>query len=199
MRNAPNHEATQASELDSDQQDSAQVAALAASQVHPDSALPSRPSESQSVPNSAHMAVDHQCEKATATNAGNLSAFSPSDQQYLEWCERHDLPDHLSRDAFDDAVSLYLTGTNIAAAPNTAGLAHGHRDDYYLMANCRALLSTRRTKMPNWSLAAELFATGSNSARKICYDAGIDPDGYRVERACKTADKGAARAASTQG
>lgn len=43
MRNGPHPETTRMSELDSDQQDSAQVAALAASQVHPDSALPSRP------------------------------------------------------------------------------------------------------------------------------------------------------------
>lgn len=42
MRNAARHEAPGISELDSDQQDSAQVAALAASQVHPESALPSR-------------------------------------------------------------------------------------------------------------------------------------------------------------
>jgi hypothetical protein len=31
----------------------------------------------------------------------------------------------------------------------------------------------------------ELFATGSTSAHKICVDAGIDPDGYKVERALK--------------
>jgi hypothetical protein len=47
-----------------------------------------------------------------AAGAGRLPAFTPSEQQYMDWCERHDLPDHLSRDAFDDATSLYLTVTS---------------------------------------------------------------------------------------
>jgi len=38
--------------------------------------------------------------------------FTPTEQQYAEWCERHDLPKHLSRDAFDDAVSLYLVSVS---------------------------------------------------------------------------------------
>lgn len=64
--------------------------------------------------------------------------------------------------------------------------AHGHREDYYLLANARRIAnypirSIRR--MQNWALAMELFATGSNSAHQICVDAGIDPDGYTVERA----------------
>jgi hypothetical protein len=52
--------------------------------------------------------------KADAANAGGLRAFTPTEQQYAEWCERHDLPDHLSRDAFSDAASLYLTATSAA-------------------------------------------------------------------------------------
>lgn len=36
------------------------------------------------------------------------SPLSPTDVQFKEWCERHDLHEHLSRDAFDDAASLYL-------------------------------------------------------------------------------------------
>lgn len=43
MHKAPNDQTTNTSDLDNDQQDSAQVAALAASQVHATSALPSRP------------------------------------------------------------------------------------------------------------------------------------------------------------
>jgi hypothetical protein len=36
------------------------------------------------------------------------TVFSSTNQQYADWCERHDLPPHQSRDAFDDAASLYL-------------------------------------------------------------------------------------------
>lgn len=39
--------------------------------------------------------------------------WRPSEAQYLEWCDRHDLPERHSREAFDDAVSLHL----LAAAP----------------------------------------------------------------------------------
>jgi hypothetical protein len=65
-------------------------------------------------------------------------------------------------------------------------LPHGHRDDFYLMANARSLamnsIHTVRS-MPNWVLAMKLFATGSTSAREICARAGIDPDGISIERA----------------
>lgn len=36
------------------------------------------------------------------------NTFLPTDAQFKEWCERHDLHEHLSREAFDDAASLYL-------------------------------------------------------------------------------------------
>jgi hypothetical protein len=42
---------------------------------------------------------------------------------------------------------------------------------------------TRIRQMPNWVFASELFATGSTAAHQICRDAGVDPDGYEVERA----------------
>lgn len=72
-----------------------------------------------------------------------------------------------------------------AAAATEGPRAHGHRDDYHLLANARRIISFPRSsiaKMQNWTLAMELFATGSNSARQICIEAGIDPDGYKVER-----------------
>lgn len=43
--------------------------------------------------------------------APTAAAFQPTEQQYLEWCERHDLESHLNRDAFDDAATLYLTAS----------------------------------------------------------------------------------------
>jgi hypothetical protein len=63
--------------------------------------------------------------------------------------------------------------------------AHGHRDDYLLMANARRIAARRFSITPNWAFAAELFATGSNSAHQICIGAGIDPDGHKVERAAQ--------------
>ncbi|QOY96635.1 DUF3850 domain-containing protein [Massilia sp. UMI-21] len=68
--------------------------------------------------------------------------------------------------------------------------AHGHREDWYLMANARRIteqpIRLVRT-MTNREFASELFATGSNSAHKICLDAGINPDGFTVERAALAA------------
>lgn len=64
-------------------------------------------------------------------------------------------------------------------------LAYGHREDFYLLANAKrlGLEPIHAVKgMPNWVLAKNLFATGSTSARQICHDAGIDPDGYQVAR-----------------
>lgn len=66
--------------------------------------------------------------------------------------------------------------------------AHGHRDDYYLLANGRRLglePISRVRNMPNWVLAMELFATGSTSAHQICRDAGIDPDSTTIQRAAQ--------------
>jgi hypothetical protein len=68
MHKVPTDQTSRPADLDNDQQDSAQVAALAASQVHPDSALPSRPSESQSAPNSAPTGGEQQSENAAAAN-----------------------------------------------------------------------------------------------------------------------------------
>lgn len=70
---------------------------------------------------------------------------------------------------------------------------HGHRDDYYLMANGRRLAGMPVAKvrdMPNWVLASELFATGSTSAFLICRDAGIDPYSTTVERIVGQQTKG---------
>jgi len=74
----------------------------------------------------------------------------------------------------------------VAAAPDARPLAHGHREDFRLLANARRLglePMSRVRHMPNWVLATELFATGSSSAYQICRDAGIDPDGFKVQYA----------------
>lgn len=80
-----------------------------------------------------------------------------------------------------------------AEQPSNPVLAHGHREDWYLMANARriGMLSIACVKgMQNWVFAKQLFATGSTSARQICFDAGIDPDGYAVARIVGQQTKG---------
>lgn len=87
-----------------------------------------------------------------------------------------------AREAYSDAA---LIASNAGAAPGKQ-IAHGHRDDWYLMANARriGMMPIRQVaNMTNWNFAHELFATGSNSSHQICVDAGIDPAGYTVERA----------------
>jgi len=84
-----------------------------------------------------------------------------------------------------EAAFQFGIASNAGAAPGKP-LAHGHRDDWYLMANARriGMMPIRQVaNMTNWSLAHELFATGSNSSHQICVDAGIDPTGYTVGRA----------------
>ena len=60
-------------------------------------------------------------------------------------------------------------------------LAHGHRQDVFLLANARRICSRAYARSPNWVLAAALFATGSQSARQLCRDAGVDPDGMKID------------------
>lgn len=94
--------------------------------------------------------------------------------------------------AFGKAI-LATRAQHDTASDTAPKLAHGHRGDYYLMANARRVaqhpIRMIRT-MQNWAFASELFATGSNSAHQICVDAGIDPAGYKVERAAIQAQAG---------
>jgi hypothetical protein len=73
-----------------------------------------------------------------------------------------------------------------ASLPSRNAVPHGHRSDYYLLANARRIVKREYQRSPNWVIAMELFATGSNSAHQICKDAGIDPDGSNVSRAIPT-------------
>lgn len=74
------------------------------------------------------------------------------------------------------------------AVPAPAKKAHGHRDDYYLMANCRLMLGQKFARIENWVIAMKLFATGSTSAHQICVDAGFDPSGKKIQRAAPSPD-----------
>lgn len=113
-------------------------------------------------------------------------------QKFIAWGQvfHRNARSYTARD-FDHGLTAWLAAKSDAAQAPHAGaitkpLAHGHRDDWYLLANARRIaqypIRMIRT-MPNWALAHELFATGSNSARQICIDAGIDPDATTISRA----------------
>ncbi len=54
---------------------------------------------------------------------------------------------------------------------------------FYIMANVRRILSrVYNNRTSNRYLAQEIFAVGGTSANKICIEAGIDPDGFRVRK-----------------
>lgn len=79
-----------------------------------------------------------------------------------------------------------MTDTELigGSEPASAPRPHGHFEPYYLMANCRRLLTHYKWRhAENWVIAKELFATGSTSAKEICVQAGIDPYSKKVERA----------------
>jgi hypothetical protein len=46
--------------------------------------------------------------------------FSPTEEQFKEWCERHNMQENVSREAFDDATSLYLLPGAAFAASKAA-------------------------------------------------------------------------------
>lgn len=45
---------------------------------------------------------------AAPTPASVPDGWAPTDEQYRAWCETHDMQESVSREAFDDAASLYL-------------------------------------------------------------------------------------------
>jgi hypothetical protein len=95
-------------------------------------------------------------------------------------------PDDTASDYQDKIREIYASHAANAGEDTEKPLAHGHRDDYYLLANARSLIESPKAetrRMPNWVLSMRLFATGSTSAHQICADAGIDPDGFKVDRA----------------
>ena len=85
--------------------------------------------------------------------AAHSSAPSEATQaQFDEWCERHDMRQHLHREAFDDAASLYLT------VPRRAALAAPTGDtsapsDYATMLKY-AVLRDSLTEIREWALYA---------------------------------------------
>ena len=97
----------------------------------------------------------------------------------------HDAPRdeaYARTDEFYEARTLYAAPQEQVRVPDAKPLAHGHREDYYLLANARRIVKREYQRSPNWVIASALFATGSSSAWQICNDAGIDPDALKVTR-----------------
>jgi len=139
-------------------------------------------------------------ERATAGNAATAAPgdLPSNDDVYAEVCRQRGTGNrYVSTNAVNDvmaAVRRLASNAGAAIPEPKKELAHGHRDDWYLMANARriGMMPIRQVaNMTNWSFAHELFATGSNSSHQICVDAGIDPAGYTVERAPSNPPAGA--------
>jgi len=124
---------------------------------------------------------------AEAAHAQQESATALSDVEISDICVELAQNGHgnMRLDAARAFARMVQSRLAAVASFDAKPLAHGHRDDYHLMANARRIAQhpiAMIRAMPNWALAHELFATGSTSARRICLDAGIDPDGVTVER-----------------
>jgi len=70
-------------------------------------------------------------------------------------------------------------------------VGHANFTPFYLLANLRRICTPALARRENWVLAIELFAVGGTTARRICREAGIDPDGKTVTRAALSAQPGA--------
>lgn len=75
-------------------------------------------------------------------------------------------------------------------------VGHANFTPFYLLANLRRICTPSLARRENWVLAIELFAVGGTTARRICREAGIDPDGKTVTRAALSARPGAQKGGS---
>lgn len=50
-------------------------------------------------------------------------------------------------------------------------------DERTIFANARRVCAQRYRRLPNWSLAMEVFGLGSTWAWALCERIGVDPDG----------------------
>lgn len=53
---------------------------------------------------------------AHPANGAQAEPFNPTQEQFEEWCERYDMQPNISREAFDDAASLYLAAAKKGGA-----------------------------------------------------------------------------------
>jgi len=67
--------------------------------------------------------------------------------------------------------------------PAQADEAKGmHFSPFYLLSNLRVMTGRKFERQPNLELASRLFAVGSTTARDLCLEAGIDPNGLEVRK-----------------
>lgn len=76
-------------------------------------------------------------------------------------------------------------------AQERCDVGHAHFTPFYLLANARRIASREYSQKPNWVLAMNLFAVGSNTAYRVCREAGIDPDGLTAIKIIDAAMGGA--------
>ncbi|MDE4918330.1 Lar family restriction alleviation protein [Cupriavidus metallidurans] len=109
-----------------------------------------------------------ECEDCDAVLSLQYSANSPgiAGAEVIAAWNRRPLPDDVASGSVKvDAVRANFT-------------------PFYIMSNVRRITPVHYNKQrANWVLAMDVFAVGSRSAWQICLDAGIDPDGFTIERA----------------
>lgn len=55
-------------------------------------------------------------------------------------------------------------------------------DPYIILSNARRICKRRYERIPNWSLAMEIFGLGSTYAWALCHRIGVDGDGLTAIR-----------------
>lgn len=86
--------------------------------------------------------------------------------------------------------AVHPTGGEAVRQP-ACHVGHPNFTPFYLLANLRRICTPSLARRENWVLAIELFAVGGTTARRICREAGIDPDGKTVIRAARSTQPGA--------
>lgn len=107
--------------------------------------------------------------------------------------------DDAGADPILDAIEALRAAPPPQQPAPTCDVWHAHFTPFYLLANCRRIAAAKYRSKPNWVIAMELFALGSNSARKVCQDAGIDPDAPQVRPAAMSAAQGDAAQGGKRG
>ncbi|WP_258129198.1 hypothetical protein [Achromobacter anxifer] len=118
--------------------------------------------------------------KAVEGHGYRITAPSGSD-----WVAHSDTP-------AGDLIAALLAAPQASEAVKPAcHVGHANFTPFYLLANLRRICTPALARRENWVLAIELFAVGGTTARRICREAGIDPDGKTVARAALSAQPGA--------
>ncbi|WP_066735785.1 hypothetical protein [Cupriavidus sp. D384] len=113
---------------------------------------------------------------------------------------RVELGSNLLREQTDKTCAANLRVIELESASQPGGgeaakveAVRANFTPFFIMSNVRRIVPAYYNKQrANWVLAMDVFAVGSRSAQRICEEAGIDPDGFTVERAAPSAGNGGA-------